>query len=49
MFTNYRNLDIFYYLCAQNAQCWTRITKSKIEFKSNSDWYDLVGKTRFLH
>ena len=28
MFRNYHNLDIFYYICAQNAQCWARITKS---------------------
>ena len=27
MFTNYRVLDIFDYICAQNAQCWARITK----------------------
>ncbi len=33
MFTNYRNLDIFYYICAQNAQCWERITKSNMKIQ----------------
>ena len=28
MFRNCRILDKFYYICAQNAQCWARITKS---------------------
>ena len=28
MFTNYCILNIFDYICAQNAQCWARITKS---------------------
>ena len=32
MFTNYHNLDIFDYICAQIAQCWARITKSKWKF-----------------
>ena len=31
MFTNYHILDIFNYICAQNAQCWARITKSDME------------------
>ena len=30
MFRNYHNLDIFDYICAQNAQCWARITKSNM-------------------
>ena len=30
MFTNCRILDNFYYICAQNAQCWARTTKSKM-------------------
>ena len=33
MFTNYRNLDIFDYICAQNAQCWARITKGNMEIQ----------------
>ena len=33
MFTNYRVLDIFDYICAQNAQCWARITKSNMEIQ----------------
>ena len=33
MFTNYHNLDIFDYICAQNAQCWARITKSDMEIQ----------------
>ena len=33
MFTNYRILDIFDYICAQNAQCWARITKSNMEIQ----------------
>ena len=28
MFTNHPILDNFDYICAQNAQCWARITKS---------------------
>ena len=31
MFRNNHNLDIFDYICAQNAQCWARITKSDME------------------
>jgi len=31
VFTNYHILDIFNYICAQNAQCWARITKSNME------------------
>ena len=30
MFTNHPILDIFDYICAQNAQCWARITKSNM-------------------
>ena len=30
---NYRILDNFVYICAQNAQCWTRITKSEMEIQ----------------
>ena len=30
MFRNYHNLDIFDYICAQNAQCWARTTKSNM-------------------
>ena len=33
MFTNHPNLDIFDYICAQNAQCWARITKSNMEIQ----------------
>ena len=33
MFTNYCILDIFNYICAQNAQCWARITKSNMEIQ----------------
>ena len=33
MFTNYCILDIFNYICAQNAQCWARITKSEIDMQ----------------
>ena len=33
MFTNYPILDNFDYICAQNAQCWARITKSDMEIQ----------------
>ena len=33
MFTNYHILDIFDYICAQNAQCWARITKGNMEIQ----------------
>ena len=33
MFTNCRILDFFNYICAQNAQCWARITKSNMEIQ----------------
>ena len=33
MFTNYPILDFFDYICAQNAQCWARITKSDMEIQ----------------
>jgi len=33
MFTNHPILDIFDYICAQNAQCWARITKSEMEIQ----------------
>ena len=33
MFRNYHNLDIFDYICAQNAQCWARITKGNMEIQ----------------
>ena len=33
MFTNHPVLDIFDYICAQNAQCWARITKSTMEIQ----------------
>ena len=33
MFTNYHILDFFNYICAQNAQCWARITKSNMEIQ----------------
>ena len=33
MFTNYPILDFFDYICAQNAQCWARITKSNMEIQ----------------
>ena len=33
MFTNHPILDFFDYICAQNAQCWARITKSNMEIQ----------------
>ena len=33
MFTNYHIFDFFNYICAQNAQCWARITKSDMEIQ----------------
>ena len=33
MFTNHPILDNFDYICAQNAQCWARITKSDREIQ----------------
>ena len=33
MFTNHPILDNFDYICAQNAQCWARITKSDMEIQ----------------
>ena len=33
LFTNHPILDIFDYICAQNAQCWARITKSNMEIQ----------------
>jgi transcriptional regulator with XRE-family HTH domain len=30
---NYCILNIFDYICAQNAQCWARITKSDMEIQ----------------
>ena len=33
MFTNHPILDIFDYICAQNAQCRARITKSDMEIQ----------------
>ena len=33
MFTNYCTLNIFDYICAQNAQCWAIITKSDMEIQ----------------
>ena len=33
MFMNYCILNIFDYICAQNAQCWARITKSNMEIQ----------------
>ena len=33
MFTNYHILVFFNYICAQNAQCWARITKSDMEIQ----------------
>jgi len=33
MFTNCHILGYFYYICAQNAQCWARITKSDMEIQ----------------
>ena len=33
MFTNHPILDIFDYICAQNAQCLARITKSDMEIQ----------------
>ena len=33
MFTNHPILDNFDYFCAQNAQCWARITKSDMEIQ----------------
>ena len=34
MFLNYCILNIFDYICAQNAQCWARIIKSDMEIQS---------------
>ena len=36
MFTNYHILDFFNYICAQNAQCWTRITESDMEIQRHN-------------
>ena len=33
MFTNHPILANFDYICAQNAQCWARITKSDMEIQ----------------
>ena len=33
MFTNHPILDNFDYICAQNAQCWARITKGNMEIQ----------------
>ena len=33
MFKNHHILDIFDYICTQNAQCWARITKSNMEIQ----------------
>ena len=33
MFTNHPILDNFDYICAQNAQCWARITKSDMNIQ----------------
>ena len=33
MFTNHPILDNFDYICAQNAQCWARITKIYMEIQ----------------
>ena len=33
MFMNYCILNIFDYICAQNAQCWAIITKSDMEIQ----------------
>ncbi len=36
MFMNHHILDIFDYICTQNAQCWERITKkdmAKIKYE----------------
>jgi len=33
MFMNYCILNIFDYICAQNAQCWARITKNVMEIQ----------------
>ena len=33
MFTNCRTLNIFDYICAQNAQCWARITNIDMEIQ----------------
>ena len=33
MFLNYCILNIFDYICAQNAQCWARIIKSDMEIQ----------------
>ena len=33
MFMNYCILNIFDYICAQNAQCWARIIKSDMEIQ----------------
>ena len=33
MFTNHPILDNFDYICAQNAQCWAKISKSDMEIQ----------------
>ncbi len=33
MFTNHRVLNIFDYICNQNARCWARITKNDMEIQ----------------
>ena len=33
MFLNYCILNIFDYICAQNAQCWARIIKSDMKIQ----------------
>ena len=33
MFTNCHFLDIFDYICAQNAQCWDRVTKTDMDIQ----------------
>ena len=37
MFTNHPILDNFDYICAQNAQCWARITKSDMEIQAEKE------------
>ena len=44
MFTNCYILDIFDYLCAQNAQCWARITKSDMKIQRYNKLYEIARR-----
>ena len=42
MFTNCHTLDIFDYICTQNAQCLARITKSDMEIQRYYKLYEIA-------